>query len=114
MANGDEVLRAYAIIKALQGNVPEGYEVEETWVQQFNEALSKIEKALSIDLADFKVPKDALYRSVASSNYLTEDVKYQDGLWCRREVLMHKIEATLTYFTGLQGGQEKKIGFSAS
>ena len=84
MANGDEVLRAYALIKGLQANVPAEYEIEQTWVEQFNIALSNIETAISMDLGDFKVPKDALERSLATSNAITGDVTYQDGLWCRR------------------------------
>ena len=114
MANGDQILQAYAILSALRGNVPNEYVVGERWVREFNDALGKLESSVPMDLQVFKVPQDALERVTASSNYLTGDVTYRDGLWCRREVLMHKIEAVLTYFTGLQGGQEKKIGFRQS
>lgn len=114
MGNGDQMLRAYATISSLRTNVPNEYEVDEAWVREFNNALGKIEASLDINLQEFKVPQDALYRSVASSNYLTEEVHYRDGLWCRREVLLHKIDSVLTYFTGLQGGQERQIGFRRS
>ena len=111
MTNGDHVLRAYAIISSLKANVPNDYEVSDSWIREFNDAVGKIEASLGIDLREFKVPQEALERSVASSNYVTGLVTYREGLWCRREVLVHKIDAVLTYFTGLQGGQEKKIGF---
>lgn len=114
MSNGDQILRAYAAITSLKANVPNDYEIEETWVRQFNDALTKVEAALATDLAEFKVPKEALYRSVASSNYVTEEVNYREGLWCRREVLLQKIDAGLAYFTGVQGGQDKRIGFQKS
>jgi hypothetical protein len=114
MSSGDQMLRSYAIISSLRTNLPNEYEVDEGWVRQFNNALGKIEASLGKDLQEFKVPEDALCRSVASSNYLTGQVHYREGLWCRREVLLHKIDSVLTYFTGLQGGQDRQIGFRSS
>lgn len=114
MNNGDQLLRAYAKIKSLRANVPSEYEVEEAWVGDFNDALGQIEGATGLGLEEFKVAQKRLYRSVGSSNYLTGEVEYRDGLWCRRETLMHKIDAVLEYFTGLQGGQERQIGFHRS
>jgi hypothetical protein len=111
MANGDELLRAHASIASLRANLPDVYEVEERWVREFNAAVDRIERAVGLTLQDFKVPQDALERPVGSSNYVTGDINYCDGLWCRREVLMHKVDAILTYFSGLQGGHEKRIGF---
>jgi len=111
MKNGDQILRGYAIINSLQKNVPEGYEVPEIWVREFHSAIDKIEKSLGIDLSDFRVQGSDLKRSVASSNYLTKQVSYREGLWCRREVLIHKIDSVLVYFTGLQSGKKKNIGF---
>lgn len=111
MSTGDQILRAHATISSLRTNVPNSYEVEDTWVKNFNGALAKIEAALKIDLEEFKVPRDALYRSVATSNTITGEVQYRDGLWCRRETLLHKIDSVLGYFTGLQGGHDRQIGF---
>ena len=111
MSNGDQILRAYATISSLRTNVPNDYEVEETWVREFNRAVQQIQGALGVELQEFRVPQDALYRSMATSNYLTGEVSYRDGLWCRREVLMHKIDSVLTYFTGLRHGEERQIGF---
>jgi hypothetical protein len=33
-------------------------------------------------------------------------------LWLRRNSLMQRIDAILTYFTGLQGGADRRIGFA--
>lgn len=76
-----------------------------------NSAVEKLEKSLGIDLQEFKVARNALEKSAASSNYLTSGTTYRDGLWCERAVLMQKIDSILTYFTGLQGKQDKQIGF---
>lgn len=114
MNPGDDILRAHAIITSLRSNVPNDYEIEEAWVRKFNGALRKIESSLNIDLEDFKVADDELYRSVASSNYVTGDVRYRDGLWCRRETLLHRIDSVLGYFDGLQSGRDRHIGFTRS
>lgn len=114
MTNGDQILRAYATLSSLRGNIPEGYEVHEKWVHEYNGAIENLEKSLVIDLMDFKVPNSELQRSIASSNYLTERVTYRDDLWCERAILMQKLASVLAYFTGLQGGQEKQIGFRPS
>lgn len=98
MSSDDQILRAYATISSLRANVPQECEVEEHWVSEFNGALSKVETALGKDLADFKVPADGLYRSVASSNYVTGDVHHRPGRRCRREVLMHKIDSALGWW----------------
>jgi hypothetical protein len=115
MSNGDQILRAYAMISSLQKNLPpHDYEVEESWVVEFNTAVAKVESALGIGLAEFKVSNDSLVRSVATSNAITGEINYREGRWCRRETLQHKIDAILHYFTGLQTDQEKKIGFKSS
>jgi hypothetical protein len=106
MSSSDQILRAHSAIVSLRANVPEGYEVEERWVKEFNSAVGKLESAQAIDLHEFKVPQDALERSVGSSNYVTGEVNYRKGLWCRREVLMQKVDAILIYLRGPQGPQE--------
>jgi hypothetical protein len=111
MNDGDQILRAYAIITSIRANVPERHEVEERWVIEFNAAIQKLEKSLGIDLQEFKVPQDALKRFVASCNSQTGDVTYLDGLWCERAILMQKLDSVLVYFTGLEDREDNKIGF---
>ena len=82
MNDGDQILRAYAVITSIRANVPERHEVEARWVNEFNAAIAKLETSLGIDLQEFKVPQDALKRYVASCNSLTSDVTYLEGLWC--------------------------------
>lgn len=122
MGNGDDLLRAHALISSLHANVPNDYEVEQRWVEEFNSTLERLATSVGRDLEVFKVPTDALARSIGTRSTITEDmtdrdgtedVTYRDGLWCRREVLIHKVEAVLTYFTGIQTGQDRKIGFGA-
>ena len=114
MSDDDQILRAYATITSMKANVPERPQIEERWVIEFNNAIEKLEKSLSIDLQEFKVPQDALKRFVASCNSLTNDVTYLEGLWCERAILMQKLDSVLVYFTGLQDREDNKIGFHPS
>lgn len=111
MAKGDQLLRAHALLTSLAGNLPEGFEVEERWVQEYHNALGMLETATSSDLTEFKVASTDRYRSVATRNTLSGEVTYRDGLYCRREVLLAKIDASLRYFTGVQTGQDRQIGY---
>jgi hypothetical protein len=111
MTDDDQILRAYATITSMKANVPERPQIEERWVIEFNGAIEKLEKSLSIDLQEFKVPQDALKRFVASCNSLTNDVTYLEGIWCERAILMQKLDSVLVYFTGLQDREDNKIGF---
>jgi hypothetical protein len=111
MSDDDQILRAYATITSMKANVPERPQIEERWVIEFNGAIEKLEKSLSIDLQEFKVPQDALKRFVASCNSLTNDVTYLEGIWCERAILMQKLDSVLVYFTGLQDREDNKIGF---
>lgn len=111
MSNGDQLLHSYSIISSLKINIPDGYEINDTWVREYHSALEKMEKELALDLTDFKVPSEEVKRSVASSNYISGKVSYRDGLWCKRAILMHKVDSVLAYFSGLQSGEERKIGF---
>ena len=60
--NDGEILRAYAAITSIRGNVPGRHEVEERWVTEFHTAIENLENSLGIDLQEFKVPQDALKR----------------------------------------------------
>ena len=111
MVDQDAILRAYSMLASLKQNVPDEYEVSSRWVDEFHQAVEQLERSLGKELRQFRVPQDALERSIASSNYVTGEVHYREGLWCRRHVLMQKIDALLFYFTGLQSGQDRKIGF---
>jgi hypothetical protein len=108
----DQLLRASSSIKALKANLPSDFELEERWVQEFNSAVGKIEASAGTDLTEFRVADADLHKSLASSNAVTGDVVYLDGRFCRREVLMHKIDALIGYLSELQTKQEKEMGFN--
>lgn len=114
MSTGGRIPRAHSTVASLRLNLPNDYEVGELRVRQFNDALDKVETAFNISLDDFKVATSMLYRAVGSRNYITGEVNYRDGLWCRQQVLMHKIDSVPGYFTGLQNDRDRQIGFRRS
>ena len=109
----DEILKAYSLISSLKGNIPDSSVINDRWVKEYHIAVEKLEKSTGKDLSDFKVPSTDLKKSVAYGNYITKEVKYRDGLWCERNILIQKVDAILIYFTGLQKSEERKIGFNA-
>lgn len=44
MANGDQLLRGYAVLSSLKTNLPDQYEVEAEWVRRFNTAVETVEQ----------------------------------------------------------------------
>tara|TARA_B100000315_G_scaffold74487_1_gene68241 strand:- start:325 stop:675 length:351 start_codon:yes stop_codon:yes gene_type:complete len=111
MNQGDLITRAYSILTSLKNNIPDAYEIQQKWPLQFNDEVNRLEKALQVDLSEFKVPESELHRSVVSYNTLSDETNYREGLWIERSSLMHKLESLLTYFSILNSPEEGKIGF---
>jgi hypothetical protein len=85
--------------------------VEEKWVQQYNSTIERLSATLGRDLSEFQVPPGELRRAVENHNILSGRTTYTQDLWCERAVLMQKLDAVLTYFNGLQKGQDRSVGF---
>lgn len=104
MSQKDHLLRAIARLRALRDNLPDTYEVEDAWVNEFHDAVGGLQRQLSMELEEFRLSPSVLYRSVSSSNYITGEVRYRDGLWCQRTMLLQKVDALLYYLRELYGG----------
>lgn len=107
----DEILRAYSIISSLKSNIPDNYEIEKYWVDQYHAAIEKLEKSTNIDLSDFRIPDNRLDHPVVSLNVRTGEPIYGEGFVCERSVLIQKLDAILIYFSGINTGKNKTIGF---
>ncbi len=101
MHDRDRLRRARARIRAVKDNLPDRYEIESAWVDEYHSAIAGLEGELSLELEEFRVPRSGLYRSVASGNYITGSVSYRDGLWCQVSVLRQKVDALLYYLNDL-------------
>lgn len=94
----EKIKRASAKLHSLKNNIPQGYEVESRWVQQFNDELEGLEKSNGMDLEEFKVSPSDLKKSVAFTSP-SSGVEYRQGLWCERSILLHKLDSFLTYLS---------------
>lgn len=104
-------MRAYARIDSIKKTIPDVFEIDENWVQEYHAAIKQVSTEIDSDLSEFELNRNRLYRSVSSSNYLTGEVNYRDGLWCERSVLLQKVEALLTYLQLLLQRPGGKMGF---
>jgi len=109
--NGDAILRSYSVLISLRKNIPENDEVEEYWVKEYNSAIEKIEISTSKDLSDFKVQSDCLQKAPTSFNTIKLKASFGVGSCCERSILIHKLDAVLTYFNGIDSGTDNSIGF---
>lgn len=106
----DEILRGYSILSSLKSNIPDNYEIEKYWVDEYHFAIEKLEKSTNIDLSDFYVPDHRLHYPIDAAIDETE-IEYGKTLMCERSVLIQQLDAILIYFSGIQSGKDKTIGF---
>src|SRR5262245_61998316 len=113
--SSDQVMRGYSALISLKQNLPDHDQLEKRWVDEFHQIITRLEKTMNTSLEEFKVPDDALERSVATpNNIMSGQVTYRPGLWCERSVLLHKLDGLLTYFSMMMSPEEKKIGFTSN
>ena len=105
----DSLLRAYARLNSLKNNLPDRRTVHEKYVAEYHAILDAIEKEVSTDLAEFRIPEAELQLIPVSGSYVTGRVDYSESHYCERTFMLSKLEAILAYFTML--AQKDKIGF---
>ena len=107
----DMILRAYSLILSIQKNIPDNYQVSDRWTKEYHSALDKVERYIGSKLEEFRITQSDIKKSIGSSNSITGEVRYRDGLWCERTILLQKVEAVLTYLQFLLKPEDRKIGF---
>jgi predicted nucleotide-binding protein len=97
MDKNDATIRALSSIKGLKTNLPDYHSVEAHWVEEYNSAIEKIEKASNLNLEEYKVPANMLDREPVSGNSLTGEIEYSTEIFCERSVLLRKLDSALDY-----------------
>jgi hypothetical protein len=111
----DEIAKAFALLSSLKQNIPNNYQVEQSWVHDFHNALQQIESATSTSLHEFRVSPQELARETIGGNYLTGEVDYSGRMVVERTRLMLKVDAVLEFFHYIKEKPAKgKLGFSRS
>jgi len=107
----DQILRALSLINGIKSNVPKDTKLPERWVQEYHNALQKVETAMDADLADFRIEESDLAAVPVSSNVLTGETRYSGDRYCEKALLLQKVDSVLNYLNSLLRPPEKKMGF---
>lgn len=108
----DQLLRAYARLKALRENVVE-HDVAETYVLEYHEILDQVE-GTGIELEEFRIPVNQLGQKVTSWNPRTGHKTLSKGTFVAGTYFRSKLDAVLMYFSFSAGSEEtpREIGFT--
>ena len=93
----DVIMRAYARLKSLKGNLPKTTVLREKYVDEYSAVVSSLEKA-GYELSEFKIPSSEVKPRVTSSNYITGETTYSDYNTVERCYLLVKLDGLLSYF----------------
>ncbi len=85
---------AHSHLLALKTDLPTGYNVEQTYVDEFHRILNVLQKA-GHDLNYLRVPDNEMKRQSLSANTLTGEVSYTGKKVCSRSYLMMRIDDLL-------------------
>src|SRR5438309_685948 len=100
MSQEDDLMEAYARLKALHENMPDPSHrvVEQVYVEDFHEILGLLQQYSSVDLGRFKVPVGAIVGRYPRSLYDLQFVK-------------SKVAALLAYFDLRWSEEKPTVGF---
>ena len=107
----DTLVRAYAMLMALQKNVAELPSVTEIYLTEYHLALDMLE-GIGIDVTQFRIPSSEVQRHVASFNLSDGSKNYSKDKYIPKALLLTKLEAILTYFELTTSKEARKIGFT--
>jgi len=117
--NNDAIFRTYSRLKALRQNLPGtvGWGVEEKFVREYHDILSKLESAMGFDLGEFKIPDTEIQRKISSyapaNSFMgtPEETTYTEERYVNQSYMLAKFDAVLGYFEILNSPREYEIGF---
>lgn len=118
MDKTDEIIRSYSRLNSLKKNLSndKAILVDEKYVLDYHEILSKLSQITSSDLDEFRVPDCELKPTQIGGHYDNEtgeiDVQYSQERYCEKTFLFSKLDALLQYFSIKYLSEEKRnIGF---
>ncbi len=109
--NQEKIAEAFARLKSLKSNLPDGISVKEKYVDEFHHILDLLEQSSGRDLGRFRVPASECKPRVTSANPWRGTVTHSKDNYCERGFLMMKIDAVLGLFELQLSGQQSTIGF---
>ena len=112
--------QAYFLLESLKKNIPDSFEVDQKWVNDFHAILDTVEKDTGNNLDAFRVPQGELHHPIVSVRRASrhgqpgEVRRSTTRTVVERARLLHKVDAVLSYFqfSGNSGDAPKQsIGF---
>ena len=109
-----DLAQALFLLKSLQKNIPNDYEVDRKWVDDFHSILDSVEKDTEADLSAFRIQPSELHRRVLGTApigpNMQRETKY-GGTVVERARLIQKVDAVLGYFEFSNSTPKQSIGF---
>jgi hypothetical protein len=95
----------------MKDNLPENFEVDQKYVEEYHQILDLLQSASGSDLENFRVPASEIHPEVSGGNFITGQVTYSDRQVCERSYLMMKVDGVLGFFTIKTASKSKEFGF---
>lgn len=95
----DKLKRIFAQLSAIKVNLPEGYDINEKYIDTYNKLVDELASGMDESLNEFLVPNNELRHRITSGNYLTGETNYSEDRWCERGMFLMKLDSLMGYFT---------------
>lgn len=109
-----DLAQALFLLRSLRGNIPNDYEVDRKWADDFHSILDSVEEETQADLRAFRIQSSDVHRRVLGTAptgpNMERETKY-GGSVVERSRLVYKVDAVLGYFEFSTSAPKQKIGF---
>src|SRR3984893_17754216 len=95
--NQTSVKQAYSRLLALKDNLPQGFQADGMYVDEFHSILDILHRESEQDLSAFRVPAREMMKE-SSGDDISGKVYYTGRKMCRRAFLMMRIDGVLGFF----------------
>jgi len=99
--SGNEWQQAWTRLLALRQHLPENYEIQERFVNEYHGLLKTFASLTGADLSMFSVPEDEIRPKVVAASMATRrrlgKVNYSNDNYCQRTTLLMKMDALIPF-----------------
>ena len=92
------IKQAYSRLLALKDNLPQGFQADGTYVDEFHSILDTLQRESEQDLSAFRVPASEMMKQSSGGDDISGKVYYTGRKMCRRAFLMMRIDGVLGFF----------------
>ena len=92
------IKQAYSRLLALKDNLPQVFQADGTYVDEFHSVLDILQRESEQDLSAFRVPASEMMKQSSSGDDISGKVYYTGRKMCSRAFLMMRIDGVLGFF----------------